>query len=161
VPFRVLLILHLSTARKWNEAISASDESMHVCPRDPFLLWFAAWARLEYVLRGSGPKKLLQEAEVLLTKAIKLAPRNAAYLQVGLRCTLAACLDRLGNTKKALAELVRVAGEFPSPAADIAWQMAQVSAEKRRAMFSNASQLLIGPALRAAKYDPTDFLVAA
>lgn len=160
-PYRIVLLSRLIEAREWREAVDTGDESVALLPEDPFILWFAGWARVQWVVEGRGSKSLLRDARVRLEKAVRLGKRISEPVAIGAACALAACLNRMGENQKANKLLSRLLRDYPTAVTDLAWMMLQTEGTKRDKVHAQNAGKITRRAWQDTGYEPSLMVGAA
>lgn len=160
-PYRIVLLSRLIELRDWKQVLKTGNDSMALFPNDPFILWFAGWGRLRYVIDARGARGLLQDARKWLEKAARLGKRISEPLAIGTTCTLAACINRMGEPEEAARVLSRLVNKYPAAVTDLAWMMLRARGTTREKVLAQNAPRLMQQALQDASYEPSLTLGAA
>jgi len=145
---QILLIWELLEGRRWDEAISVSDEAVRRFPDNAYAHSYAGWSRFLYVATAQGPKSLLPEALEHKKQAVGLGAQMTEYELVTEYFCLAACLSRLGRQDEAEKVLRKGMKEHPTAAGDVLMlllrtpraQRARVSVETARSLMGRVTR---------------------
>jgi len=145
---RIPLIWGLVEARRWDEAISVSDEAVRRFPHNAYAHLYAGSPRYLYVVTAQGPKSLLREALEHMNQAVELGDQLTEEDLVTEYYCLAACLHHLGRDDEAQEVLRKGMREHPTARSDFLLlllrtpqaQRDRVSAETARELMRRVSR---------------------